>query len=84
METEDRISRATYFYPVGNSKRARQAFTLHLLLLSHLITQISIDYNKVHPADGFGPLDLEALNMAMELMRAEGVVEAPNPPSGRG
>jgi hypothetical protein len=74
-ETEDRISRGTYFYPVQNMKLARQAFALHLMLTINLITQVAIDYNKAHPEDGFGPLDLEALNLAMELLKKEGLAE---------
>lgn len=75
METEEATTRATYFYPVENMKLARQAFALHLVLTMNLIGQIAIDYNKAHPKDGFGPLEQEALNVAMELLKAEGVVE---------
>jgi hypothetical protein len=75
MESEEAVSTATYFYPVENKKLARQAFALHLVLTMHLIKQMSIDYNKAHPQHGFGPVDLEALNLANELMKAEGVVE---------
>jgi hypothetical protein len=75
LETEDRISTGTYFYPVQNMKLARQAFALHLVLTMNLIGQVAIDYNKAHPKDGFGPLDQEALNLAMDLMKAEGLVE---------
>ena len=74
-ETEDRISRGTYFYPVQNMKLARQAFALHLVLTMNLIGQVSIDYNKAHPEDGFGPQDQEALELALELLKSEGVVE---------
>lgn len=76
METEEAISRATYFYPVENMKLARQAFALHLVLTMNLIGQVAIDYNQAHRKDSFGPLDQEALNLAMELLSAEGVVEA--------
>lgn len=75
MEREDSISRATYFYPVENMKLARQAFALHLVLTMNLIGQVAIDYNKAHPEDGFGPLEQEALNLALELLKAEGMVE---------
>ena len=75
MENEETISRATYFYPVENEKLARQAFALHLVLTMNLIGQVAIDYNKAHPEDGFGPLDREALNLALDLLNAEGVVE---------
>jgi hypothetical protein len=75
METEEAISRATYFYPVENLKLARQAFALHLILTMNVIGQIAIDYNKAHPEDGFGPLDKEALHLALDLMKEEGLVE---------
>lgn len=75
MESEEAITRATYFYPIENMKLARQAFALHLVLTMNLVGQMAIDYNTVHPEDGFGPLEQEALNAAMELLRAEGVVE---------
>lgn len=75
LEGHETISTATYFYPVENKKLARQAFALHLLLSIRLIQQISIDYLKVHPKDAFGPNDVEAVNLALELMAAEGMVE---------
>jgi hypothetical protein len=74
-ENEETISRATYFYPVENMKLARQAFALHLVLTMNLIGQVAIDYNKAHPKDGFRPLEQEALNLVVDLLRAEGVVE---------
>lgn len=75
FESEAAISRATYFYPVENLKLARQAFALHLVLTMNLIGQVAIDYNKAHPEDGFGPQDQESLNLAMDLLKAEGMVE---------
>jgi hypothetical protein len=75
MESEEAISRATYFYPVENMNLARRAFALHLVLTMNLIGQVSIDYNKAHPNEGFGPLDQEALNLAMDLLKSEGMVE---------
>jgi hypothetical protein len=75
LETEDKISRGTYFYPIQNKELARKAFALHLFLTMNLISQIAIDYNAAHPEDGFGPLDQQALNLAMDLLKEEGLVE---------
>jgi hypothetical protein len=79
MESEESISQATYFYPVQKGLLARQAFALHLILTMKLISQISIDYNKSHPEHGFGPMDQEALDCAMDLLIAEGMVEEVHP-----
>jgi len=75
MEGEEAISRATYFYPVANANLARRAFALHLVLTMNLIGQVSIDYYKTHPKDGFGPADQEALNLAVDLLKEEGMLE---------
>lgn len=75
MEGHDRISTATYFYPVENRTLARRAFALHLILTIRLIEQVGIDYGMTHPRDSFRPLDLEAVNLALDLMKAEGMVE---------
>lgn len=83
-ETEDRISRGIYFYPVQNMKLARQAFALHLMLTIHLITQVAIHCNQAHPKDGFGRLDQEALNLTIELMKQVGLAEEVPPVDTRG
>ncbi len=69
-------SRARFFFPVENKGLARQAFALHLVLLMNLIGQAALDYNKAYSGGGFGPRDKEALDLAAELMRAEGVLDS--------
>jgi hypothetical protein len=76
LETEDKVSTGTYFYPIQNRELARKAFALHLFLTMKLISQIAIDYDRAHPEDGFGPSDQEALNLAMDLLKEEGLVES--------
>jgi hypothetical protein len=74
-ESEYRISTGTYFYPVLNETLSRRAFAFHLILTIDLICQMAIDYQLTHPAEGVGPLDQEAVNVALRLLEEEGMVE---------
>jgi hypothetical protein len=66
----------TRFYPSFDSEMARRSFALHLLLMARLIEQMSIDYQIAHPEDGFGPDDQKAVDAALDLMKAEGMIES--------
>ena len=66
----------TRYFPAFDSDLARRSFGLHLMLILRIIEQMSIDYSERYTEeDRFSERDSEALNLAILLMRAEGMVE---------
>lgn len=66
----------TRYFPAFDSGLARRSFGLHLMLILRIIEQMSIDYSERYTEeDWFSERDSEALNLAILLMRAEGMVE---------
>jgi hypothetical protein len=65
----------TRYFPVFVEDLARRSFGLHLMLTARLIEEISIDLNEQHGGDGFTKHEVEAVNLAVKLMIAEGILE---------
>lgn len=75
MECPESTSGTRYF-PAFDEGLARRSFALHLMLIMRVIEQMSIDYTERHgKEDRFCKQDIEAVNLAISLMHAEGVVE---------
>lgn len=64
------------YFPAFDSGLARRSFGLHLMLILRVIEQMSIEHGERYTdEDGFSERDTTAVNLAIALMRAEGVVE---------
>jgi hypothetical protein len=68
----------TRYFPVFVEELARRSFGLHLMLTLRLIEEMSIDLHEQHGDDGFSEREVEAVNLAVQLMIAEGVLEQDN------
>jgi hypothetical protein len=68
----------TRFFPAFVEELARRSFGLHLMLTLRLIEEMSIDLHEQHGDDGFTEREIEAVNLAAQLMIAEGVLEQDN------
>jgi hypothetical protein len=65
----------TRYFPAFVEELARRSFGLHLALTLRLIEEMSIDLHQQHGDDGFTERELEALNLAVQLMMTEGVLK---------
>lgn len=68
----------TRYFPAFVEELARRSFGLHLMLTLRLIEEMSIDMNEQHGDDGLSEREVEAVNLAVQLMIAEGVLEQDN------
>lgn len=68
----------TRYFPAFIEELARRSFGLHLMLTVRLIEEMSIDLHEQHGDDGFTVREVEAVNLAVQLMIAEGVLEQDN------
>lgn len=68
----------TRYFPVFIEELARRSFGVHLMLTLRLIEEMSIDLHERHGDDGFSEREVEAVNLAVQLMIAEGVLEEDN------
>ncbi len=68
----------TRYFPVFVEELARRSFGLHLMLTLRLIEEMSIDLHERHGDDGFSEREVETVNLAVQLMIAEGVLEQDN------
>lgn len=65
----------TRYFPAFDEELARRSFALHLTLTLHLIEEMSIDLREWHGDDGFTQRECEAVDLAIQVMMAEGVLE---------
>jgi hypothetical protein len=65
----------TRYFPAFVEELARRSFGLHLMLTLRLIEEMSIDLHEQHGDDGFTEREVEAVNLAVQLMIAEGILE---------
>ena len=65
----------TRFSPAFDEDVGRRSFALHLMLTVAFLEEFSIDMDLRHGDDGFTTREVDAVNLALELMRAEGVIE---------
>lgn len=66
----------TRYFPVFNERLARQFFSLHLMFILGLIEELSIDIHEHYNDDSITVREVEAINLALQLMEAEGMIEA--------
>ncbi len=74
---ETSLSRRTMLgriYPVFDEELARRLFALHLVLMLNLIDEMNLCY-RGQDRESFTEAEVEALNLAVKLMNAEGMVE---------
>ncbi len=74
-----RQTNGTRYFPAFDEGLARRSFGLHLILTLRLLEELSADVHKQHGDDGFTERESEAVNLAVELMIAEGMLELDNP-----
>lgn len=65
----------TRYFPETDDGLARRSFALHIYLMIHLIEELSLDLAERHPEHAFTDGERKALNHAVALMIAEGLVE---------
>ncbi len=69
------LTSGTRYFPAFDEGLARRSFSLHLLLTVGLIEELSIDLHERHDDDCFTEREIRAVNLALQLMRAEGMIE---------
>lgn len=65
----------TRYFPETDAGLARRSFALHIYLMVRLIDELSLDFDERHPDHAFTDSERAALNHAVALMIAEGLVE---------
>jgi len=68
----------TRYFPAFVEELARRSFGLHLTLTIRLIEEMRIDQRKKYGDDEFTEREVEAVNLAVQLMITEGVLELDN------
>ncbi|MEO7863799.1 MAG: hypothetical protein ABIU05_25885 [Nitrospirales bacterium] len=68
----------TRYFPAFVEELARRSFGLHLMLTIRLIEEMNIGQDKQHGDDGCTEREVEAVNLAVQLMITEGVLEPYN------
>lgn len=74
-ENLPRPTSGTRYFPAFVEELARRSFSLHLMLTIRLIEEMSIELHEQNGDDGFTEREVEAVNLAVQLMIAEGVLE---------
>jgi hypothetical protein len=69
----------TRYFPETDTGLARRSFALHIYMMIRLIEELSLDYDERYPDHAFSDSERAALNHAVKLMIAEGVVEFDDP-----
>ena len=64
----------TRYFPAFIEGLARRSFGLHLMLTLRLIEEMSIDLHDQHGDNGFTEREVEAIDLAVQLMVAEGIL----------
>lgn len=76
----------TRYFPETDDGLARRSFALHIYMMVRLIEELSLDFDERHPDHAFTESERNALNHAVALMIAEGLVELDDSeaPDGKG
>lgn len=69
-------TRGIRYFPAFNEELARRSFGTHLLLTLGLIEEMSIDLHERYRDEAFRKREVEALNLAVQLMIGEGILAA--------
>lgn len=65
----------TRYFPALDQELARRLFSLHLMLILGLIEELSIDLQEKYNDDAFTEREAKAVDLALRLMRTEGMIE---------
>lgn len=65
----------TRYYPEFDEGLARRLFSLHLMLTIGIIEEFSIDLPEKSEDEGFSSRETEAVNLALALIKAEGMID---------
>jgi hypothetical protein len=65
----------TRYFPETDDGLARRSFALHIYMMVRLIEELSLDFDERYPEHVFTDNERKALNHAVALMIAEGLVE---------
>lgn len=68
-------TRGTRYFPAFDEGLARRTFSLHLVLTLQIVEELGVDLREQYSDEGFTVREIEAVNLAMRLMQAEGMVE---------
>jgi hypothetical protein len=65
----------TRYFPETNEGLARRSYALHIYMIIRLVEELSVDLSFRHKSAAFTAAENEALNLAIDLMAAEGMLE---------
>lgn len=65
----------TRYFPETDEGLARRSYALHIYMILRLVEELSVDLGSRHQSAAFTDTENEALNLAIDLMRAEGMLE---------
>jgi len=69
----------TRYFPETDAGLASRSFALHICITIRLIEELSLDLDERHPEHAFTDGERAALNHALKLMKAEGLIEFEDP-----
>ncbi len=65
----------TRYFPETDEGLARRSYALHIYMIIRLVEELSVDLSARHKSAAFTDAENEALNLAIDLMAAEGMLE---------
>ncbi|MEX2495414.1 MAG: hypothetical protein WD448_04955 [Woeseia sp.] len=65
----------TRYFPETDEGLARRSYALHIYMILRLIEELSVDLASRYDNARFTESETEALNLAVDLMVAEGMLE---------
>jgi hypothetical protein len=65
----------TRYFPETDEGLARRSYALHIYMILRLVEELSVDLGSRHHSAAFTEAENEALNLAVDLMTAEGMLE---------
>lgn len=69
----------TRYFPAFDYLICRRAFALHILLLSHIRTEMAENFTNRLGQNPLTDAEVDAINVALWLLEEEGMIERPNP-----
>lgn len=65
----------TRYFPAPDEGLARRSYALHIYMIIRLVEELSADLSARHKSAAFTGAENKALNLAIDLMAAEGMLE---------
>lgn len=65
----------TRYFPETDEGLARRSYALHIYMIIRLVEELSVDLSARHKSAAFTDAENKALNLAIDLMAAEGMLE---------